>query len=453
MSLEDLAREVRHAARRRGLRSGTTRQQVWRWEAGRQVPDADSQLLLADAFGIEQAAVAAVGWPMWLPGYDTALPFGPRSTVPAVREALMTSLDRRSFLSYGAAVLTGLAEQWALVEPGCLVAALDGKRVDADLVDWLETTSAKLTTLVTEQRQHTVALLDAHLSTVVNLLEEGRYSGPVGHRLHVLAASLAQTAGWYRFDLGQHAAAGRYWHAALHSAHASGDRDLGAGVLSDLAYQSTWLRDPRTAVDILQHAIPRTHHPAARSLLHLRLARAHAALRNATACRRSLAAAETELATSSPDPTPAWCSWMSPADLAVDSGRCLSELGQDRRAHHLIGEGMALLPRAATRPGRCSSPTKPKASCGPASPNRRRQPPLSPWASPAASALRAVSPWSANSPPPSLRTPARRKSPTSWTFSASQAEILVHHRRTVRTRLWVYGVRNPGTMAARPSFV
>jgi hypothetical protein len=37
--------------------------------------------------------------------------------------------------------------------------------------------------------------LDAHLSTVASLLDGGRSSGPVGHRLHVLDACLAQNAG------------------------------------------------------------------------------------------------------------------------------------------------------------------------------------------------------------------------------------------------------------------
>lgn len=37
---------------------------------------------------------------------------------------------------------------------------------------------------------------------------------------------------------------------------------------------------------------------------------------------------------------------MSPADLLVDSGQCLLDLGQPERAHQLIDEGMTLLPSA-----------------------------------------------------------------------------------------------------------
>ncbi|MFE5592929.1 XRE family transcriptional regulator [Streptomyces sp. NPDC056549] len=339
----ELVRQLRRAALRRGLRSGADRQRVWKWENNRAAPDDDSQLLLADVFEIDQSLVAALGWPDWLPGRDSPIPLGPTSTVPALREALRSSMDRRTFITYSSATLVALAHQWAGTEPQAIAKALDGQAVDAELVDLLEATGQKLTSLVTEQRQHTRTLLDAHLTTVTDLIEGGNYTDPVGRRLHTLAARLSQTVGWHRFDQGKHAAAGRFWHGALHSAHASGDRDLGAGVMSDLAYQSTWLKDPKTAAEILESAVRRTQHPTARSLLHLRLARAQAALGEAHHCHRSLAAAEQEMARSAGEP-PAWCSWMSPADLLVDSGRCLLDLGQPERAHGLIEEGMALLP-------------------------------------------------------------------------------------------------------------
>ncbi|MFD4260867.1 helix-turn-helix transcriptional regulator [Streptomyces sp. NPDC058534] len=341
----ELARRVRQAALRRGLRSGVDRQRIWNWENDRATPDGDSQILLADVFEIDQSPVATLGWPQWLPSRDSSMSLGPNSTVPALREALRTSMDRRTFLTYSSAALVGLAHQWAATEPQAVARALDGKAVDAELVDLLEAAGQKLTSLVTEQRQHTRTLLDAHLTTVTELIDGGNYTQLVGQRLHTLAARMSQTVGWHRFDQGKHAAAGRFWHGALHSAHASGDRDLGAGIMSDLAYQATWLNAPQTAAEILKSAVLRTHHPTARSLLHLRLARAQAALGEAHACRRSLATAEQELARSTSEP-PAWCSWMSPADLSVDSGQCLLDLGEPERAHKLIGEGTALLPGA-----------------------------------------------------------------------------------------------------------
>lgn len=346
---EELARRIRQAAARRGLRSGTRGSRVYKWETNRATPDEESQPLIAEVFGIDCAAVAHLGWPHWLPGQDKPLPLGPHHTVPSLREALMSSLDRRSFLAYTSVAVAAFAQQWAVTEPGPLATTVAGRHVDDELLTWLETTGIQLTSMATEQRQHTRVLLDAHLTTVTNLIDEGRYDRPAGQRLHTLAASLAQTAGWQRFDERRHAAAGRFWHAALHNAHAGRQRDLGAGILSDLAYQRLWLNDARTAAAILDHAIPRTRHPTARSLLHLRQARAQAALGASGACRRSLTAAEKALGTATADPVPTWCAWMSPADLAVDSGRCLAELGNTKQAHRLIAEGIAVLPQARNK--------------------------------------------------------------------------------------------------------
>jgi len=48
----DLAREVRRAAERRGLRSRVDRQRVCKWETHGVTPDADSQTYIAEALGV-----------------------------------------------------------------------------------------------------------------------------------------------------------------------------------------------------------------------------------------------------------------------------------------------------------------------------------------------------------------------------------------------------------------
>lgn len=347
-SQEELARRIRQAAARRGLRSGTRGSRVSKWETGRADPDEDeSQPLIAEVFGIDYAAVAHFGWPHWLPGQDKPLPLGPHNAVPSLREALMTSLDRRSFIAYTSGSLAVLAHQWAVTEPGRFARFAAPGAVDAELLDWLEAAGAELVRLATERRRRTRHLLDAHLSSVTEFISESRYTPAAGQRLHALAASLSQAIAWQHFDERRHASAGRFWQAALHNAHTAHQRDLGAGILSDIAYQLLWLKDARTAVDILEYAIPRTQHPTARSLLHLRQARALAVLDEGGLCRRALTAAEEALGTVSCDPAPAWCSWMSSADLASDGGRCLADLGQRRQAHRLMDGGIALLP--ATR--------------------------------------------------------------------------------------------------------
>ncbi|MEU6557092.1 hypothetical protein ABZ915_43660 [Streptomyces sp. NPDC046915] len=175
-----------------------------------------------------------------------------------------------------------------------------------------------------------------------------RRSPALGKRLHTLAAFLAQTVAWHRFDLGRHTHAGQNWIAALHNAHAAGDHDIGAGLLSDLAYQAAWRGDHPTAARILNHALTHAQHPAARSLLQLPLARTLAARGDRSERRpvlRALAAAEKHLNDAGTN-RPAWCAWISEADLAVDSGQALLDLGDTGPAHQLITEGEQLLPPA-----------------------------------------------------------------------------------------------------------
>jgi transcriptional regulator with XRE-family HTH domain len=345
-SQADFATVLDRVARSHGLRSGADKTAVSRWENRRKTPNVESQLLIAEAFDVRAADMEAYGWPYWLPGRDEPLPLGSSFTVQALHDAQRAAMDRRSFMTFSAISLAGLAAQWAEIEPERLASALGGKQVDNELVAWLEDTSKQMTALPTEQRQHTIRLMDAHLATVTDLIADGRYGETTGRRLHLLAASLATTCGWYRFDHGQHWAAGKFWGAALQSAHAAGDRDHGAGVLSDFAYQANWLGEPKVSVDQLGYALSGTQHPTARSLLFLRRARAHAALGDRSSCYLDLSEAEAALAVDAADPAPGWCAWMGPADLAVDSGQCLLDLGRSDEAHARMAEGMALLPRA-----------------------------------------------------------------------------------------------------------
>lgn len=348
-SQADLAVQIRKAAERHGLRAGTSRQRVCLWEK-RVVPDDLSQMLLSDVFDVPSDQATAMNWPHWLPGHETPAPLGAGLSVAVLRKAVLMAVDRRTFLTSAPAALSSLAFQWATVDPALTAGAAGGRPVDPAVVSWLEESAQGLTSMSTAHRQHTGLLLDGHLETVVNLLEHGGYNRALGKRLHTLASALAQTVAWHRFDHEHHAAANRYWHAAVHSAHEAGDTDMGAGALSDIAYQSIWLGRPRAAVDSLVHALSRTTNPTARSLLTLRKARAHAMLGEARDCYRELAQAE-RLLHSTTEEAPRWCAWMSPADLAVDTGRCLMDLGRPGAAHDQITQGVDLLPgsRAKTK--------------------------------------------------------------------------------------------------------
>ncbi|MFF1405132.1 XRE family transcriptional regulator [Streptomyces sp. NPDC058294] len=344
LSQEQLAAGVRAAAARRGLRSGTDASRIRKWERGIR-PDEHSQTYLAEVLGLP-ADIIDGPWPGWLPMTATGVvPLGPHATVPALREALRT-VDRRTFLTVSSTALTTLTADWARASTAR--AATISRGVDEDLVDVLQATAQQLTTANPLHHPHTSRLLREHLATVTDLLDTGHHTPTTRHRLHTLAADIAHTLAWRRFDNGDNSHAAQYWIAALHNSHATGDTDRGAGIISDLAYQATWQGDHTLAKQLLTHALTRATHPAARSLLHLRLARTHAARGEHQPALRALAAAEKHLGQTTGD-HPTWCAWLSDADLAVDSGQTLLDLGDTAHAHQLITEGERLLPPGRTK--------------------------------------------------------------------------------------------------------
>ncbi|MER7057890.1 helix-turn-helix transcriptional regulator [Streptomyces sp. NPDC000351] len=341
LSQTALAARVRQAAARRGLRSGCDRTRIRKWERGT-VPDTDSQLYLAEALGHPPEA-GAQPWPHWLPRTpDGVVPLTPHSAVPALREAL-TPVERRTLLALSSTGLTGLAGQWASSRPGTSTGGPPG--AGEDFVGILRASADRLTAAGPAHAQHTTKLLTAHLTTVTDMLDTGGHRPTTRRRLHTLAADLAHTLAWRHFDHGAHPLAARHWIAALHNTHALGDTDRGAGLISDLAYQAAWRNEHPLAQDLLTHALTRTRHPAARSLLNLRLARSLAASPTPArrAALRALHAAEHDLNRAGTD-RPSWCTWMSEADLTVDTGQTLLDLGDTRPAHHLLTQGEHLLP-------------------------------------------------------------------------------------------------------------
>ncbi|MFD0305207.1 hypothetical protein [Streptomyces sp. NPDC127119] len=96
MTMEELVCGICAAAVRRGLRSGTDEARVRKWQRGT-APNAESQVYIAEALGWPADMVRADDWPIWLPRTgDGVIPLGDHSSVPALREALRTAMDRRT---------------------------------------------------------------------------------------------------------------------------------------------------------------------------------------------------------------------------------------------------------------------------------------------------------------------------------------------------------------------
>ncbi len=112
----------------------------------------------------------------------------------------------------------------------------------------------------------------------------------LGRRLHATAGELMRVAGWLSLDSGHHPQAQRYWVAALHAAHAAGDRALGANVIGFMSAQAIDLgqiRESVTLADTARAGYPGVT-PRVAGICDLRAAEACAQDRSVTECRRAL---------------------------------------------------------------------------------------------------------------------------------------------------------------------
>jgi tetratricopeptide (TPR) repeat protein len=200
-------------------------------------------------------------------------------------------------------------------------------------------------------------LVTANLSAVLDLLRDRRYDESTGRRLHASAAELLRLQGFLAFDAGRHAQAQRSWIAALHTAHAAGDRGLGANILGFMSCQAKDLGQVREAIGLAETA--RTAYPATsakvQAILDLRAAEAYAVDGDITASRRAIDDAFNRFT----DPTaehgePDWAYWLDQTHAHGQAGYCYLRLHQwdQARTHFraaLRGQGQTTSREGALR--------------------------------------------------------------------------------------------------------
>lgn len=289
----------------------------------------------------ESVTLESLGWTicrglLYVPaddGLDHAWdPDGALASLLEVLEA--DGVDRRYFLAVTGLSLTASAHQW-LLDPARVAASVQGKRVDAKLLTDIER--------VVEARRGMddamgggglIRVLREDLRIVTQLLSNSSYTEELGRRLHVAAAELCRLAGYQAVKAGQDALAQRYYAAALRSAHAAGDRPLGANVLAFMAFHSISSGDPRDAVIMVDSALQGGGQltPAVSAYLHSRRARAAACCGDLATWDRSLGLSFDLLAQSRPDEEPAWLYWLDEAFLHGNAGAGALELGRAKDA-------------------------------------------------------------------------------------------------------------------------
>ncbi len=364
---ENLGDRLNELAPTLNLRARVHRRTPRRWvyaEAGRTVPrvprDPWPSLvchLLHERLG-EPVTLDSLGWtatgPLAYVPADDGLdqPWNPTGAVAALAAVVDADfMERRHFVALTGLTLTAVAHQW-LFDPVRVAASVLGKRVDHALVDDLER--------VAEARRRMDDALGGgtllpsvreDLRLVVAMLDNAAYTEEVGQRLHGVAAELGRLAGWLAFDSEQPALAQRYFLAAVRAAHVSGDRALGANILSFMSIQARQSKNPSDAVTLVESALraERELTPAVAGSLYGRLAAGAAYTGDATASQRAQDRAFELLGRSVAENEPPWIYWFTEADARGLAGYSLLALGRPGEAEPHLRRAVGLLGPAFSR--------------------------------------------------------------------------------------------------------
>ena len=264
-------------------------------------------------------------------------------------------MQRRMFLTLLGTTLTTPAHEWLIANAATDTARATGADLPEDVIDQLDLITASLRRMDDQLGGGTLqAMVGVHLRTVVDLLENRRYSDTAGRRLHATAAELLRLGGFLAFDTGQHALAQRYWVAALHTAHAAGDRGLAANILGFMSCQAKDLGQTREAVTLAETAragYPATA-PRVQAILDLRAAEAYAVAGDLTSTRRAVDAAFDRLTDIAPGHgEPGWAYWLDVTHAHGQAGYCHLRLGQWDTARSHLRSALAAQAGAVSREG------------------------------------------------------------------------------------------------------
>jgi transcriptional regulator with XRE-family HTH domain len=267
------------------------------------------------------------------------IPWDSSSAVDVLAHASRAAVvDRRQFMIFSGATLAAMVP----TAPVLTDAAADG-----DLVACLNARTETLWHL--DDLLGGGACLPAAVGDLRMVSDALKHSPSSG--LFAAAASLGRFAGFAAFDAGQHAAAQRFWHAALRSAHAANDSDQTVYILSNLALQDIYVNHGREALDLLSAARSRVD-PASRTVLSMLdcwAARAHAIRGERRQAAMTLNRADDLWGNRKSEDDPPWIYWMPQPSLTAEAATAMLNLGQPGTAIQMLQDGMADLPSDAQR--------------------------------------------------------------------------------------------------------
>ncbi len=188
-------------------------------------------------------------------------------------------------------------------------------------------------------------MADGYLRREIAPLLNGNHRDPGSRNLIEVVAEFQHDVGWMAYDASQQRLATEYFTRALRSAHAAGNRLLGARVLAAMSHQAIYLGHLRQAIDFAQAARAATRQvatPRTVAMLAAMEACAHAAAGDARQCHKALdeAANAVSLITTG-QPEPEWLDF-DEGGYWGHAARAYRDLGQPRQAEEYAQRSVGL---------------------------------------------------------------------------------------------------------------
>jgi hypothetical protein len=339
LSLADVARRVRHAAKAEGRQSGATRQWVSEIERRGRFPRPDGLRWLAEAIELPIAEVAAAA--------------------AAQRRAVRPEPSALRPLS---ASLTPLHGYRSLVDsadgpPSWLLGAGLPAPAGNPIANGVSSDAATMNALRAADRQvgggQLYATVVGYLQTQVAPRLFGSAADPDGLDTFCAAAALTDMAAWMAHDADRNALARQHFQRALALASVGEDCQLRAHILGGMSHLAHHLGQHEEAMQLAHAGAARLGEGPANPELAARLlamqARGHAALGESAAAARLLLRAEQTLDQAPAAERSGWTSRFDEASLAGEAARCLRRLGQLGDARRQAERVIALRPSDRAR--------------------------------------------------------------------------------------------------------
>jgi hypothetical protein len=298
----------------------------------------------------ESVTLASLGWQtsagaLYVPADDgLEHPWDPRGAIASLREVLEAmGMDRRHFVILTGTGLTALAHDW-LLDPARVAAAARGQRVDHAVVDDLERVADARRRLDDSFGGGMVfRAVREDLRLVTEMLDNSSYTDEIGRRLYAVAAEFARIAGLRALDSKDEASAQRYFLTGLRAAHTSGDRAIGANILTFMSKQARD-HDPRAAARLAESALAGAKgelSPAMESWIQASLASSAARAGDSATVTRAQGRMFELTAQVDPEAEPPYIYWWSASDAHAHAGLSALALGNPREAEAHYRDALA----------------------------------------------------------------------------------------------------------------